>query len=46
MEDSSHAQIKSEIDKIVKNIDAILKKVEHLDTGLDNDAGPGENTPR
>ncbi len=44
MEDSSHAQIKSEIDKIVKNIDAILKKVEHLDSGLENDTTLGENT--
>jgi len=46
MEDSSHTQIKTEIDKITKNIDSILKKVEDLDLNLDNRADSGENTSK
>jgi hypothetical protein len=46
MKDSSHTQIKSEIDKIVKNIDAILKKVENLDLNSDSSTDSGENTSK
>ena len=43
MDDTSHAQIKSEIDRIVKNIDTILKKVENLDPNGADNTGSGEN---
>jgi flagellin-like hook-associated protein FlgL len=46
MDDSSHAQIKSEIDRIKNNIDAILKKVESSDEGLLNSTDPGKNMPK
>ena len=45
MDDSSHAQIKSEIDRIKNNIDAILKKVESSDEGLLNSTDPHKNMP-
>ena len=43
MDDTSHTQIKSELDKIVKNIDAILRKVEKLDPTPKDGTDSGDN---
>jgi hypothetical protein len=43
---SSHTQIKSEIDRIAKNIDAILKKVAHLDPNSENNTDNGDHSPK
>jgi hypothetical protein len=43
LDDSSHTQIKSEIDRIAKNIDAILKKVASLDPNSEDNSDVGKN---
>jgi hypothetical protein len=44
MHDTSDAQIKSEMDKIIKNIDAILKKVEQMGAKPEKSLNATENT--